>query len=146
MKVDDNISKIPVKSINSDSPTKTIIIQEKAKTECDNFVKKIIHFCLMLIIAYFFTRIIFKNFRKLNINEIISLNNEISFPFNGLYVNISSNSYIGMVIQYSNKKKIYRNSSIADKLFIDVKSYLNVSKIILEDEFDDYLEFFFCYS
>ena len=146
MKVDDNISKIPVKSINSDLPdlpTKTIIIQEKAKTECDNFVKKIIHFCLMLIIAYFFTRIIFKNFRKLNINEIISLNNEISFPFNGLYVNISSNSYIGMVIQYSNKKKIFRNYSVADKLFIDVKSYLNVSKIILEDEFDDYLEFFF---
>ena len=96
----DDISKIPVKSTNSD------IIQEKAKTECDNFVKKIIHFCLMLIIAYFFTRIIFKNFRKLNINEIISLNNEISFPFNGLYVNISSSSYIGMVIQYSNKKNI----------------------------------------
>lgn len=138
MKVDDNISKIPVKSINSDLPdlpTKTIIIQEKAKNECDNFVEKIIDFFFVLIIAYFFTRIIFKNFRKLNINEIISLNNEISFPFNGLYVNISSNSKIGMVIQYSNKKKIYRNSSVADKLFIDVKSYLNVSKIILEDEF-----------
>ena len=146
MKVDDNISKIPVKSINSDLPdlpTKTIIIQEKAKNECDNFVEKIINFFFVLIIAYFFTRIIFKNFRKLNINEIISLNNEISFPFNGLYVNISSNYKIGMVIQYSNKKKIYRNSSVADKLFIDVKSYLNVSKIILEDEFDDYLEFFF---
>ena len=146
MKVDDNISKIPVKSINSDLPdlpTKTIIIQEKAKNECDNFVEKIINFFFVLIIAYFFTRIIFKNFRKLNINEIISLNNEISFPFNGLYVNISSNSYIGMVIQYSNKKKIFRNYSVADKLFIDVKSYLNVSKIILEDEFDDYLEFFF---
>ena len=146
MKVDDNISKIPVKSINSDLPdlpTKTIIIQEKAKNECDNFVEKIIDFFFVLIIAYFFARIIFKNFRKLNINEIISLNNEISFPFNGLYVNISSNYKIGMVIQYSNKKKIYRNSSVADKLFIDVKSYLNVSKIILEDEFDDYLEFFF---
>ena len=146
MKVDDNISKIPVKSINSDLPdlpTKTIIIQEKAKNECDNFVEKIIDFFFVLIIAYFFTRIIFKNFRKLNINEIISLNNEISFPFNGLYVNISSNSFIGINIKYSNKKKIYRNYSVADKLFIDVKSYLNVSKIILEDEFDDYLEFFF---
>ena len=49
MKVDDNISKIPVKSINSDLPdlpTKTIIIQEKAKNECNNFVEKIINFFL----------------------------------------------------------------------------------------------------
>ena len=62
MKVDDNISKIPVKSINSDLPdlpTKTIIIQEKAKNECDNFVEKIINFffcanyCLLLYKNYF---------------------------------------------------------------------------------------------
>ena len=33
IKVNDNISKNPVKSTNSD-------IQEKAKIECDNFLKK----------------------------------------------------------------------------------------------------------
>ena len=139
IKVNDNISKNPVKSTNSD-------IQEKAKIECDNFVKKIIHFCFMLIFAYINAKIIFKYFRKLNINEIISLNNEISFPFNGLYVNISSNSFIGMNIKYKNKNKLYSHSSFADKQFIDVKSYLNVSEIILEDEFDDYLLFFFVFS
>jgi len=105
IKVNDNISKNPVKSTNS-------YIQEKAKIECDNFVKKIIHFCFMLIFAYINAKIIFKYFRKLNINEIISLNNEISFPFNGLYVNISSNSFIGMNIKYKNKNKLYSHSSL----------------------------------
>jgi len=100
----------------------------------------------MLIFAYINAKIIFKYFRKLNINEIISLNNEISFPFNGLYVNISSNSFIGMNIKYKNKNKLYSHSSLEDKQFIDVKSYLNVSEIILEDEFDDYLLFFFVFS
>ena len=137
LKVNNNISKIPGGSSNTE------IIQEKAKTECDNFVNKIIHFCFMLFFAFINAKIIFKYFRKLNINEIISLNNEISFPFNGLYVNISSSSYIGMVIQYSNKKKIYNYSNVATQLFIDVKKYLNVSQIILEDESDDYLDFFF---
>ena len=140
LKVNNNISKIPGGSSNTE------IIQEKAKTECDNFVNKIKHFCFMLFFAFINAKIIFKYFRKLNINEIISLNNEISFPFNSLYVNISSSSYIGMVIQYSNKKKIYNYSYVAKQLFIDVKKYLNVSQIILEDESDDYLEFFFLFK
>ena len=140
IKENNNISK------TSDKITNTNIIKEKSKSEWEDFSTKVKNFLVVVVLSILYTYMNYEYFRKLSVSEIISLNNQISFPFKDLYINITNKYGIeGTRIIYIKKNEIVRTSFV-DEQFIDVKSVLNVSEIILEHEFKDSLIFIFFIS
>ena len=140
IKENNNISK------TSEKITSTNIIKEKSKSEWEDFCTKLKNFLVVFALSILYTYMNYEYFRKLSVSEIISLNNQISFPFKELYINISNkNGIIGTGIIYIKKNEIVRRLFV-DEQFIDVKSVLNVSEIILEDESEDSLIFIFFIS
>ena len=140
IKENNNISK------TSEKITSTNIIKEKSKSEWEDFSTKVKNFLVVVVLSILYTYMNYEYFRKLSVSEIISLNNQISFPFKDLYINITNKYGIeGTRIIYIKKNEIVRTSFV-DEQFIDVKSVLNVSEIILEHEFKDSLIFIFFIS
>ena len=140
IKENNNITK------TSDKITSTNIIKEKSKSEWEDFCTKLKNFLVVFALSILYTYMNYEYFRKLSVSEIISLNNQISFPFKELYINISNkNGIIGTGIIYRKKNKNERELFVKEQ-HIDVKSVLNVSEIILEDESEDSLIFIFFIS
>ena len=133
----DNISKIQ-------KTTDTVTIENESKKEIKKLIKNSLHFFGAFIISLIYTYIIYKFFRKLSVSEIISLNNNVSFPLKDLYINITSKpGIIGTHIIYIKKNQKMKHVFLGKQSFINVSSELNDSEIILEDEFEDYLVFAF---
>ena len=133
----DNISKIQ-------KAPDTVIIEIESEKKKTKLIKKSLHFLGAFIISLIYTYIIYKFFRKLSVSEIISLNNKVSFPLKDLYINITSKpGIIGTLIIYIKNNQKMKQEYLYKQSFINVSSVLNDSEIILEDEFKDYLLFFF---
>jgi len=133
----DNISKIQKAPDN-------VIIEIESEKKKTKLIKKSLHFLAAFIISLIYTYIIYKFFRKLSVSEIISLNNNVSFPLKDLYIKITSKpGIIGTQIIYIKKNQKMKDVFLGKQSFINVSSALNDSEIILEDEFEDYLVFSF---
>ena len=109
---------------------------QKIKSEFWDFIymfsKGIIEILLCLCFAYYF--------RKLSLTEVTSYNNNISFPFENLTILIKGDFHVDVIIIYNHDKYPNYSKSIPyNKRLIDIKSELNVSELILEKEFGDYI-------
>ena len=133
----DNISKIQ-------KAPDTVIIEIESEKKKTKLIKKSLHFLGAFIISLIYTYIIYKFLRKLSVSEIISLNNNVSFPLKDLYIAITSKpGIIRTQIIYIKKNQKMKEVFLGKQSFINVSSALNDSEIILEDEFEDYLWFAF---
>ena len=100
------------------------------------FLKGLIEILLCLIFAYYF--------RKSFVTEVSSYNNNISFPFENLTIMIQGDFSVSVTIHYnSDKYPNYIKVIPNNQRLIDIKSELNVSKLILENEFKDSIAIFF---
>ena len=119
--------------ITSDS-----IIKKRIDNHCDDFVIHIIYFLFELVLTFLYTFVYFNYFRQLSINEIISLNNDVSFSFINLGILINSNTQISTRLLYR-KNSNNKETDFINKNKIDIKSELKVNNLILEDEDKDFL-------
>ena len=113
---------------------------QKIKSEFWDFIylllKGLIEILLCLIFAYYF--------RKSFVTEVSSYNNNISFPFENLTIMIQGDFSVSVTIHYnSDKYPNYIKVIPNNHRLIDIKSELNVSKLILENEFKDSIAIFF---
>lgn len=130
---------------NEKSQTVSIgYIKKRVSAYCDDFKDRFLHFILESIIACVITYLYYNYFRQLSINEIISFNNDISFPFINLKISLTNHHTILTKIRYINKKsKISKGTHNINKTEIDVKSELGLKTLILNDEDDDELTIYF---
>ena len=113
-------------------------LEKRAKDECKEGKFCLIKFLIEAFLAIGYTWY----FRTLNISETVSLSSNVSFPFQSLEIFINSNLNITTRIKYSYYKEI-----ILNKKFINIKEELkkayNISNLILNKEFEDFLSIFF---
>ena len=113
-------------------------LEKRAKDECKESKFCLIKFLIEAFLAIGYTWY----FRTLNISETVSLSSNVSFPFQSLEIFINSNLNITTRIKYSYYKEI-----ILNKKFINIKEELkkayNISNLILNKEFEDFLSIFF---
>lgn len=121
-------------------------IEKRVKAFLDDFKDHCLHFALEFLLAWFITYLYYKYFRQLSINEIISLNNDTSFPFINLKVTLTNNHTIITKMHYKKKSEIISQKFVINKTEIDVKSELNIKNLILEDEDEDELAIYFGYN
>jgi len=97
---------------------------------CYNLIAGVIEIVLALLYAYYC--------RNISINETTYYNNDVSFPFHNLSIKNEGDFSVTTYIRYSRDghrpKQIYSN-----KRYINIQSELNVPKLVLKKEFDDYL-------
>ena len=121
-------------------------IEKRVKDFWDDFKDRCLHFLLESLLAFAIAYLYYRYLRQISINEIISLNNDASFPFINLKVSLTNNHTIMTKITYIKKSKIIKEKFIINKTEIDVKSELNITNLILEDEDEDELNIFFGYN
>jgi len=105
------------------------------------------HFGISLVTTIIIAFVYYNYFNSPSSNELISLNNDASFPFINLKIKINDNNQVRVVIVYENKNsKIKKEKQIINKDYIDIKKELNIGKLMIEDEDNDYLSIYFCLS
>jgi len=103
------------------------------------------HFGISLVTTIIIAFVYYNYFNSPSSNELISLNNDASFPFINLKIKINDNNQVRVVIVYENKNsKIKKEKQIINKDYIDIKKELNIGKLMIEDEDNDYLSIYFC--
>ena len=122
------------------------IIQE-SKAHFNDFKSHLIIFLFYFSFTLLYTYFYFYKFSQLSINEMVSLNNGISFPFLNLTLSILliNNYNATVLLKYKGLGNYYHISKInKNKTDINIKSELNVSDITLSNEYDYLSISFFC--
>ncbi len=127
-------------------PVSSRYIEKRVKAFWDDFQDRCLHFLLESLLALAIAYLYFHYLRQLSINEIISLNNDTSFPFINLKVSLTNNHTIMTDINYIKKSEIISQKFIINKTEIDLKSELNIKNLLLEDEDEDELTIYFGYN
>lgn len=121
--------------INATSDT---IIIKRIDSNCNDLLTRLKHFIFEVIITVLFAKVYFNYFRQLSINEIISLNNDVSFSFINLKIKLFSTNKISTRLIYK-KNSEYKETDFIYKNEIDIKSELKANNLILEDEDKDFI-------
>ena len=125
-------------------PTTESLLKNRAKDNCkdgkNNAIKFLFEVFLALTYAYLRTQC--ESFRKIYISEMHSFSNDISFPFQELLIIIKSKFEIRVetMISYNN---VVINSSEKIINITDEFKKKNVSNLILNKEYNDFIAIFF---
>lgn len=127
-------------SNNDKSHISNQTIKNRRDAHLGGFVCHIIIFVVNFSITSIFTYFYYYYFRRLSINEIVSLNNGISFPFINLTIKFINNNFkIKTILFYKSKKNSnLKPIIIENKMIKDIKSELKIPNLTLEDE-NEYL-------
>ena len=108
--------------------------------------KKFFKYIIVAYLAYFFATYYIIFFGHLDINEKTYYNDDTSYPFTYLEIKIDTDYNLTTYIEYKRKNYNVTKGTFENENKIDInqiKSKLKVKELILEDEFEDYLAFFF---